>query len=165
MARTNVHRSAEIVVASRLKAPAAAVWERAITPAGINDEMRPWLRMTIPAGFEGLDPDSVVLGERIGRSWILLLGLLPFDYDDLVLVELEPGRRFLERSTMLSQRLWEHERSVESDGAGACLVTDRVRWQPRLGLPGRPLRPLIGWFFGHRHRRLRRRFGGTTHPR
>ena len=61
---------------------------------------------------------------------------------------------------MLSQVLWEHERTVEPAGTG-CLITDRVRWQPRLGLPGRPLRPLISFFFRHRHRRLRRRFGGS----
>jgi hypothetical protein len=155
----------EIVVASRLGAAPDEVWERVITPEGVNDEMRPWLRMTVPAGFEGLDPESVVLGERIGRSWILLLGLLPFDYDDLTLVRIEPGRGFLERSTMLSQRLWEHERTIEPHGEGGCTVTDRVRWQPRLGLPGRPLRPVIAWFFRHRHARLRRRFGGAPLPR
>ncbi len=61
---------------------------------------------------------------------------------------------------MLSQRVWEHERTLEAVG-GECLITDRVRWEPRLGLPGRPLRPLIGFFFRHRHSRLRRRFGGV----
>jgi len=161
MTRKRLQRSAEIVVASRLDATPDEVWERVITPAGINDEMRPWLRMTTPAGVESLDPESVVLGERIGRSWILLFGLLPFDYDDLVLVRVEAGRGFLERSTMLSQRLWEHERTISPDGEGGCTVTDRVRWEPRLGLPGRLLRPAIGWFFRHRHARLRRRFGGA----
>jgi hypothetical protein len=152
-------RSAEIVVSSRLDAEPPAVWERVITPEGINDEMRPYLRMTIPRGLERLDPDTVPLGERIGRSWVLLFGLIPFDYDDLTLVRLEPGRGFLERSTMLSQRRWEHERALERVESG-CILTDRVRWEPRLGLPGGPLRPLIAWFFGHRHRRLRRHFGG-----
>lgn len=151
---------AEIRVASRLDADPAAVWEWVTTPAGINDEMRPYLRMTVPRGFERLDPETVPVGEPIGRSWILLFGLLPFDYDDLTLVRLDPGRGFLERSTMLSQRSWEHERTLEPIGGG-CLVTDRVRWRPRLGLPAAPLRPLFAWFFGHRHRRLRRRFGGT----
>jgi hypothetical protein len=135
------------------------VWERVITPEGVNDEMRPFLRMTVPRGFAQLDPASVEIGKRIGRSWILLFGLLPFDYDDLTLVRLEPGRGFLERSTMLSQRVWEHERTIEPDESG-CIVTDRVRWEPRLGLPGSPTRPVIAWFFGHRHRRLHRRFGG-----
>jgi len=102
-----------------------------------------------------------LLGERIGRSWILLFGLVPFDYDDLTLVRLEPGRGFLERSTMLSQRLWEHERTIAPDGRGGCRIADRVCWQPRLGFPARPLRPAIAWFFRHRHKRLRRRFGGV----
>lgn len=153
---------AEIVVRSRLAARREEVWERVTSPTGINDEMRPWLRMTVPRGFERLTPDEVELGTPIGRSWVLLLGLMPFDYDDLCLVRLDPGEGFLERSTMLSQRLWEHERTLAGDGEDRCLIADRVRWEPRLGLPGAPLRPAIGWFFGHRHRRLRRHFGGEA---
>lgn len=149
----------EVTISSYLEAPPARVWERAITPEGINDEMRPFLRMTLPPGVEGLDPENVELGVPIGRSWILLFGLLPFDYDDVTLVRLEPGRGFLERSKMLSQRVWEHERTLEP-ADGGCRVTDRLSWQPRLSLPARPLRPLIAWFFRHRHRRLRRHFGG-----
>ncbi len=153
-------RRAEISVSSRLEADPATVWERVTTAAGINDEMRPIMRMTVPPGVERLDPERVELDERIGRSWVLLFGLIPFDFDDLTLVSFEPGRGFLERSSMLSQRVWEHQRTLEPAGDG-CLIIDRVRWEPRLGLPGRPLRPLIGFFFGHRHRRLRRRFGGA----
>lgn len=160
MTLARLQRSAEIVVSSRLDASAERIWEHIVTPAGINDEMRPFLRMTIPAGVDKLDPESIELGEKIGRSWILLFGLVPFDYDDLTLVRLEPGRGFLERSRMLSQRSWEHERTLEPAGDDTCLITDRVRWQPRLGLPGAPLRPFIAWFFHHRHKRLRRRFGG-----
>jgi hypothetical protein len=154
--------SAEIRVSSRLSAPPRAVWERIVTPVGINDEMRPFLRMTVPRGLERLDPGSVRLGEPLGRSWILLFGVIPFDYDDLTLLRLEEGRGFLERSRMLSQRLWEHERTLEPEGEDGCVISDRVRWEPRLGLPGAPLRPVIGAFFRHRHRRLRRRFGGTA---
>lgn len=131
-----------------------------ITPEGINDEMRPYLRMTLPPGVDQLTPEKIEIGKPIGRSWILLFGLLPFDYDDVTLARLEPGRGFLERSRMLSQRSWEHERTLEP-AEGGCLVTDRVCWQPRLGLPGRPLRPLIAWFFRHRHKRLRKHFGGV----
>jgi ligand-binding SRPBCC domain-containing protein len=152
-------RSAEIVVSSSLGAAPAEVWDRVITPQGIRDEMRPYVRMTLPSGVERLEPESVELGTRIGRSWILLFGLIPFDYDDITLVRLDPGRGFLERSRMLSQRVWEHERTIEPT-SGGCVITDRVSWQPRLGLPGRPLRPPIAWFFRHRHKRLRRHFGG-----
>ncbi len=154
--------STEITVSSHLDATPVQVWDRVITPEGIRDEMHPYLRMTLPAGVERLDPESIELGKKIGRSWILLFGLLPFDYDDITLVRLEPERGFLERSQMLSQRVWEHERTIEPNAEGGCTITDRVTWQPRFGLPGRPLRPAIAWFFSHRHRRLRRYFGGQA---
>lgn len=152
-------RAAEITIASRLDASPEAVWDRVTTPAGINDEMRPYLRMTMPRGLERIDPAEVELGRPLGRSWILLFGLLPFDYDDLCLVRLDPGEGFLERSTMLSQRAWEHERTLEGGEDGGCLIADRVRWEPRPPLPARALRPAITWFFRHRHKRLRRHFG------
>jgi hypothetical protein len=151
-----------IRVTSRLDAPPQAVWERITTEEGINDEMRPFLRMRFPKTLRGLDPETVELGAPLGRCWLLLFGVVPFDYDELTLVRLDPGRGFLERSRMLSQRLWEHERTLEPSGEGGCLITDRVRWQPRRGLPGGALRPLIGAFFRHRHDRLRRRFGGEA---
>ena len=147
-------RPGQFEVSSLVPAPPDRVWERIITPAGINHELRPWMRMTLPRGFAGLDPESIELGKPIGRSWILLFGLLPFEYDDVTLVELEPGRRFLERSPMLSQRTWQHERTVDA-AEGGSQVTDRVRMEPRLGIPGAPQVPIFRAVFRHRHRRLR----------
>jgi len=146
-------------VSSKLNAPAREVWKRVITPEGINDEMGPWMKMTLPKGVESLSLESVTLGEPIGRSWILLFGVLPIDYDDVTLIELEDGRRFLERSPMMSMRLWEHERSVDPVDGG-CTVTDRIRFQPRLGLLRGLMGPIFNRFFRHRHRRLQRHFGG-----
>jgi hypothetical protein len=155
-----MRRRAEIDVSSELAADADAVWARAIDPAGINYELRPLLRMTIPAGAADFGLDDPEPG-HIGRSWLLLFGFLPFDYDDITVVRVEPGRGFLERSSMLSQRLWEHERTLEPLGEDRCRVTDHLAWEPRLPLPGAWLRPLIGFVFRHRHRRLQRAFGGT----
>lgn len=150
-----MRRRAEVAVSSELEAGAEAVWARAIDPAGINDELRPLLRMTVPRGAEDFGLDDPEPG-HIGRSWILLFGLVPFDYDDITVVRAEPGRGFLERSSMLSMRLWEHERTLEPLGEGRCRVSDRLAWEPRLPLPGSWLRPLIHTIFKHRHRRLRR---------
>ena len=146
-----------VEVASRLESPAPAVWDRIASFEGVNDELRPLMRMTAPPDVRRLEPDQIVLGERICRSWVLLFGFLPFDYDDLVLVELEPGRGFHERSTMLSMRRWEHERWIEPDGDGACTLHDRLTFTPRLPVP---LAPVVRAIFRHRHRRLRKRFGG-----
>jgi ligand-binding SRPBCC domain-containing protein len=152
-------RSYRFTVSSRLAAPRGAVWERVSSMEGVNDELAPLVRMTYPATVADLGEADVPLGERLFRSWLLLFGVVPFDYDDLVLVRVEAGRGFLERSSMLSQRVWEHERTLE-DAPGGCLVTDRIRYEPRLPGLGRLLRPLLRRFFAHRHRRLRRRFGG-----
>lgn len=150
-----MRRRAEVAVSSELEAGAEAVWARATDPAGINDELWPLLRMTVPRGAEDFGLDDPEPG-HIGRSWILLLGLVPFDYDDITVVRAEPGRGFRERSSMLSMRLWEHERTLEPLGEGRCRVSDRLAWEPRLPLPGAWLRPLIRLVFNHRHRRLRR---------
>ena len=98
----------------------------------------------------------------LGRSWILLGGLLPVDYDDLCLAELEPGRRFLERSSTLAFRVWQHERVVEPEGAGSCRVTDALGFELRAAIawiPGaeRLAAAIVGALFRHRHRRLARR--------
>lgn len=134
------------------------VWRRVVTPAGIADEMRPWLTMTMPRG--DLAVDTVRLGEPVGRAWLRLFGVVPFDYDDLVVTELEPGRRFLEESSMGSMRRWVHERTVEAAPRGTA-VTDRVAFTPRAPLVvlGPLLARVVGGLFAHRHRRLRRHFG------
>ncbi len=156
-------RRAELRLASSLRAEPEAVWERTTSAEGINAELGPVLRMTVPRGLESLDLHALEPGP-LGRSWLLLFGLVPVDYDDIGLVRIEAGRGFLERSTMLSQRLWEHERTLESGGEGT-VIEDRLAWEPRLPLPGRLLRPLIAAFFRHRHRQLRRHFGGRALPR
>jgi hypothetical protein len=153
-----MRRRAEITVSSELDADSDAVWARIIDPAGINDELRPLMRMTIPRGISDFGLDNPEPG-KIGRSWLLLFGLIPFDYDDLNIIRLEPGRAFLERSSMLSQRLWEHERTLDPLGANRCQITDRVAWELRLPLPGAWLRPLIRAVFSHRHKRLQRVLG------
>src|SRR5438270_3006125 len=143
----------EIVQSSQLPAPPQAVWERVASLEGINHELAPWFRMSAPRGTE-LSLDAVPLGRRWFRSWILLLGVLPFDYDDLCVERLDPGRGFLERSRMLSAKLWEHERTLEPMGEGATRLTDRVAWTPRLAA-ARLHRAVIAATFRHRHRRLR----------
>jgi hypothetical protein len=147
-------------IVSDLAADAAAVWRHAVSPAGINRELRPLLRMTFPAGVT-----DVVASWRPGappvRSWMLLGGVLPVEYDDLSFAAVEPGRRFLERSALLSQRVWEHERLIEP-AAGGCRVTDRLRFEPRVAVMAAISAAVVGAVFRLRHRNLRRVFGGVV---
>lgn len=157
-------RRGEFEIGSSLDAGPDAVWERAMSAEGINAELGPLLRMTVPRGMESLDLHGLEPGP-LGRSWLLLFGLLPVDYDEIGLERIEPGRGFLERSTMLSMRLWEHERTIEAGRGGGATIVDRLAWEPRLPLPGRLARPLIAALFRHRHNQLRRHFGGSPLPR
>ena len=145
---------------SVVDAPAEQVWARVVTPEGINDEVRPWMTMSMPRGAQGLTVDNVPVGTPIGRAWLRLFGVLPFDYDRLTIAELEPGRSFDEQSTMMSMRQWRHQRSVTPDGDTKAVVHDRVTFQPRVWLRfATPvLKAGIGALFGHRHRRLQRHF-------
>ena len=153
---------------SRLPAPAVAVWARAVTPAGINDELRPILKMTMPKGVEGKTIADVEVGAELGRSWILLGGVLPVDYDDLRLTEVEAGPgifRFQERSRTSTFAVWTHERIVEPAGEGACRITDRLGWElrpfvARIPGSGRIAGVVVGYLFRHRHRRLARYWSG-----
>ena len=143
-------------------APAEQVWVRVVTPEGINDELRPWMTMSMPRGAESLTVDNVPVGEPVGRCWLRLFGVVPFDYDDLTIAELLPGQGFREESTMLSMRQWRHERSVTPDGEWKTLVRDRLTFELRA--PMRLLTPVVAAgiraLFGHRHRRLVRHFAG-----
>ena len=152
-------RSVEIE--SLLAAPADVVWERVSTFEGVNDELRPLLRMTAPARVRALDPADVVLGERMFRSWVLLFGLIPIDYDNLSIAALEPGRSFHEKSTMLSMRSWQHERTLTPLTDAVTRVHDRITFEPRILLrpSAGPFRRVFAAFFAHRHRRLARHFG------
>jgi ligand-binding SRPBCC domain-containing protein len=145
---------------SVVDAPADEVWRRVVTPEGINDELRPWMTMSMPRGAESMTVDNVPIGIPIGRSWLRLFGVLPFDYDRLTIAELQPGRAFREESTMLSMRRWQHERSVSPHDSTKAIVHDRITFQLRVGV--RFARPVvaagIGALFGHRHRRLQRHF-------
>lgn len=140
-----------------------AVWARVTTSEGIDDELRPWLRMRMPREYADGSLDDVPLGEPLGRAWLLIGGVVPFDYDDLVLAEREPGRRFLETSQMGSASRWDHERIVTGVDGGT-VVEDRVTFAARvnLGVARALQRRIVATLFRERHRRLYRHFLGDA---
>jgi ligand-binding SRPBCC domain-containing protein len=140
-------------VSSIVPAPPDVVWGRVASFAGVNHELMPIARMTAPHDARAIDPAVVPLGRPWFRSWILLFGILPFDYDHLLIRSIEPGRGFHEDSTMLSQRRWVHRRRLEPAGDGT-RVTDEVEFEPRLPVVGPLLRVVFEAVFRHRHRRL-----------
>ena len=149
-----------------LAVSADELWDSVCRLDGINYELGPWLRMTAPAGLAGATIDELEPGLPAGRSWLLLGGVLPVDYDDLCLAEIEP-RRFLERSRMLTMDPWQHERSVRPLDAASARLTDRLRFElrsPLAAVPGagKLAAASVAAIFRHRHRRLAKLYG---HPR
>lgn len=145
-------------IETQLSCSVAAAWAHAASVRGVRAELAPVLSMTFPPGVETLDGQSVPLGRRLCRSWLLLFGILPVEFDDLTIMELEPERRFLERSQMASLRVWCHERLV-TDVGGRARVKDRLAAEPRSGVPPELVALLVQALFRHRHRRLRALFG------
>ena len=121
-------------ISSDLASKPDALWQAITSPADINAEFRPLLKMTFPQGLEDVTAGWAP-GKPCFRSWILLGSLLPVEYDDLCFQEVVPGDYFLERSSMLTQASWEHRRALERLPGGTRL-TDTVTFEPRLARLG-----------------------------
>lgn len=141
---------------SALRASADECWTHATSVAGLSAEMRPLLRMTIPTGKTSILDFETGPGKPMFRSWLLLFGVLPVDRSDLTLLEVEPGRRFLEQSPMLGMKLWRHERIIVPVSGGATVI-DNIEFAPRFA--SFIVRWFVNLFFRHRHSVLRRKFG------
>ena len=141
-------------VSSALRASPAEVWARAATIEGVNAELAPFARMTAPG-------DGVIRAGALGRSWILLGGVLPIDYDDLRLESVDPGRGFRERSTLGSCSAWHHDRSLHALAGGGTRVVDDLSFTPRLRLAGGLQALVFEAAFRWRHRRLRAIWGAA----
>jgi ligand-binding SRPBCC domain-containing protein len=146
---------------SKLHSSAECVWEWITSIDGISNEMWPYFRMSVPRGVRSLTDLDIRLGERMFRSYIFLFSILPIDFSDMTLVELDSGLGFVERSPMGSMKFWRHERRIVptiSDSRKVILL-DELTFQPRLA------RRFVGWFikhvFTHRHNVLRRHFNGA----
>lgn len=126
---------------------------------GVAAEMRPLLKLDFPKGMTHIPRDGSGLGTPLGNCPFLLLGLLPVDLSRLTFVEMEPGRRFVEQSPLLSMKSWRHERTITPAAEGAT-VTDSLEFTPRFAAP------IVGFFvtklFQHRHAMLAKHYGRGT---
>jgi hypothetical protein len=46
-----------------------------VTSEGINDEVRPWVTMTMPRAADGLTVDKLPVGVPIGPAWLRVSGV------------------------------------------------------------------------------------------
>ena len=146
---------------SKLRASTERVWEWITSIKGISAEMWPYFRMTVPKGIVSLDDVDIKFGVRMFRSYVFLFGVLPIDYSDMTLLELNIGEGFTEQSPMGSMRLWRHKRRIVPCPADSdtVLLVDQLTFQPRMAPR------LVKWFihrvFVHRHKVLKANLGGA----
>ena len=146
----------ELRFESHLAVPAPVLWARVSTLDGVNEELHPWLSMSVPTA--GASLQDVTPAPHLYSSWIRVFGVLPVDRHHLGLERLYPGQGFDERSSSWSQRLWIHRRRLQTIEGGVC-VTDELVFEPRLAATGAILKSFVSAVFRHRHRRLRTRYG------
>jgi ligand-binding SRPBCC domain-containing protein len=147
---------------SKLRAPAERVWEWITSIEGISAEMWPFFRMTTPKGIRSLRDLQIRPGARMFRSYVFLFGVLPIDYSDMTLLELNAGQGFIEQSPMGSMKLWRHERRIVPcpTDPSAVLLIDQLTFSPRMA------KRLVGWFirrvFIHRHEVIKRNLNSAS---
>ncbi|MGI9587155.1 MAG: hypothetical protein ACR2MR_02985 [Dietzia maris] len=89
-----------VVRSSVVPAPRDQVWARVVTAEGVADEFGPLLTMRFPRSLRGATIADLPLGRPAGRAWILLAGIVPVEFDDLVITGMEAPRYFQERSSL-----------------------------------------------------------------
>ena len=126
----------------------AELWDWSTSVEGVVTEMGPVLKLDFPEGMTHIPRD----GSTLGRP---LFGVVPVDLSRLTFTEMEPGRRFVEQSPLLSMKSWRHERIITPSPDGSKVV-DRLEFTPRFA------GPIVGWiierFFRHRHAVLKKHY-------
>jgi hypothetical protein len=144
-----------VVVSSKLNVQPQEFWgEQSL--ATVNYELGPWIQMSVPAAWHGLQLKDWSSEGPLFKSWVLLFGLVPLDRHAFGSLDLSQSMRFVETSSSWVNRVWRHERVVTAV-AGGCEVMDKVSFAPRLPFVSALLKPIYALVFGHRHSRLRAR--------
>jgi ligand-binding SRPBCC domain-containing protein len=149
----------DLTFSSTLRAPRSEVWAVVSTMAGVNAELRPFVRMTYPHLSGQLSDAAIVPGQVLFRSWLLAGSVIPIDRHDLALERVIDGEGFDEESTSMLQRRWRHERRLTDTPEGGCVVRDRLVIVPRLSIARPMVARTVRFLFDRRHRVLRKRFG------
>jgi ligand-binding SRPBCC domain-containing protein len=147
-----------VSIESVLAASPDAVWAVVGTMDGVNAELGPWIRMTVPRHLAGFRIEQAPLGETAFDSWVCFVGI-PFDRHSLRLERVEPRSGFDEASRSWLQARWNHSRTLTPTATGGCVVHDRVEFEPRVSFLAPFAERVVRAVFRHRHGVLVRRFG------
>ncbi len=137
-------REIQFVAQSRIDAPAEVVFRWHAEPHALDRLTPPWEPVEIVQRAPGIhDGDRGILRVRVGPFRIRWV----FEHCDYI-----EGRQFRDVQISGPFRRWDHTHKMEPQGAGACILTDCIRYELPLGSVGKLF---AGWFV---HRKLARLF-------
>ena len=146
-------------IASKLTCSPNQLATDAFTMRGVNYELSPLVKMTTPDKWASTPISTWPTGEELFTSVLLLLGFIPIDLHRFLL-KATSANRFEECSTSLLMQQWEHTREIKPVESHIEII-DKLCFQTRVPLFGSLLLPVYKFVFSHRHRRLRKRYGGA----
>ena len=159
------------------------VWKGISTMKGVNKEFFPLLYMTSPDS--NLQISSSLVGiSPLFRSWLLLFGIFPIEFDLISFIQVKEEEKFEEKSSMLLIKEWNHKRDLYilsndnqnndslntlnndqkndlemdqkiNETENKTLIVDRLSFIPRIPGTGFILSFIIKSLFYYRHWRLR----------
>jgi ligand-binding SRPBCC domain-containing protein len=157
----------QFVAQSRIEAPAEEVFRWHAEPAALERLTPPWEAVEIVERAPGIrDGDRGILRVHLGPFRIRWV----FEHRDYI-----EGRQFRDVQISGPFRRWEHTHTMEPDGVGSCILTDRILYELPFGFAGKAL---AAWFiqrklarlFKYRHRvtaeamRTGNKLGKTPNP-
>ena len=154
-----------LVHETELPFPVERVWDWHMRPGALERLMPPWEDARVVGREGGIDKGGTV-HLRLRRG--------PLKVDFRVRhTDFEPGRLFTDEQTSGPMGSWVHRHEFEPRGGDACLIRDRIRYDPPLGaaaaaLAGSTLEGEMKRLFRFRNRRLAQdlaRHGAYAGPR
>jgi uncharacterized protein len=136
---------------TRVTTPADDVWAWYARPGAFERLMPPWEHARVLSRTGGIENGAqVVIETRIGPAPVRWVARYR---------EVARGRRFVDEQVEGPFQRWEHEHEMLPDGAGGCVIHDRITCVPPLGALGsivssRWLRTRLERLLQYRHETL-----------
>ena len=143
---------------SKLRTDREKLWTWISSVKGISKELWPLVKMTVPPEVLSIENLPFKPGVKVFRSYLLLGGLIPFDYWDLTLTELTANYGFVENSTIGLMQHWRYERIISEHPTDTqmMILTDQMEFAPRFA--PRMTEYFVKKLFEHRHKVLQNGF-------
>lgn len=143
-------------ISSLVKKEIQEVSSELLTMKGVNYELMPLIRMSMPPDHLSKSIVKWPVGSVIFTSTVFLFGIIPVDKHKFRLVKTDQFG-IEERSTALSNLEWNHLRQITHTNEHT-EISDVVEFKPILQISGYFMLPIYKSIFKHRHKRIMKKY-------